>query len=191
MKTTKRPFALTAAGLAAALLLAGCTGDPGTGDTSAAPTSAPSSASSSAGADPSPSTSAPSSSSSPSPSEQGVEGTVVRFTADDVVVDVTIAQDNPTTRSFLEMLPMTLEFSDYGGKEKVAAPTGEWDFTDAEGLDPEVGDLFSYKPWGNLGFFYNVDGNTYSDDLAKIGHTDDIDQIEQLDGQRVTIAVAG
>ncbi|MFF4082713.1 cyclophilin-like fold protein [Streptomyces sp. NPDC001777] len=190
MKTTKRPVARAVAALAAGLLLAGCTGEPGAGDASIAPSSASSSASPSAEAHASPSASALSSS-SPSPSEQGVEGTVVRFTAGDVSVDVTIDQDNPTTRSFLAMLPMTLEFSDYGGKEKVATPTGEWDFTDAEGLDPKVGDLFSYKPWGNLGLFYNVDGNTYSDDLVKIGHTDDIDQIRLLDGQRVTIAVAG
>ncbi|WP_235509726.1 cyclophilin-like fold protein [Arthrobacter sp. Soil761] len=42
-------------------------------------------------------------------------------------------EDNPTTRSFLATLPVTLAFSDYGGKEKVATPTGEGDFTDAEG----------------------------------------------------------
>lgn len=126
-----------------------------------------------------------------SSSDQGVAGTVVHFTADDVVVEVVIEEDNPTTRSFVAMLPMTLAFSDYGGKEKVATPTGEWDFTDAEGLDPEVGDLFSYMPWGNLGFFYNADGNTFSNDVTKIGETEDIDQIELLDGQQVTIAVAG
>jgi hypothetical protein len=62
-----------------------------------------------------------------------------RTTADDAVVEVIIDEDNPTTRSFLARLPMTLPFSDYGGKEKIATPTGEWDFTDAEGLDPKVG----------------------------------------------------
>lgn len=130
-------------------------------------------------------------SASETPSENGVVGTVVHFTTGDTVVDVVIEEDSPTTRSFLAMLPMTLKFSDYGGKEKIATPTGEWDFTDAEGLDPEVGDLFSYKPWGNLGFFYNTDGNSFSNDLTKIGATDDIDQITLLDGQQVTIATAG
>jgi hypothetical protein len=129
-------------------------------------------------------------------------GSVVHFTADDTVVEVGIVEvggvdvlgvdeDNPTTRSFLAMPRMTLKFSDYGGKEKVATPTGKWDFTDAEGLNPKVGDLFSYKPWGNLGFFYSTEGNTFSTDLAKIGETEEIDQIELLDGQQVTIAVAG
>jgi hypothetical protein len=54
-----------------------------------------------------------------------------------------------------------------------------------------VGDLFSYKPWGNLGFFYSTEGSTFSTDLAKIGETEEIDQIVLLDGQLVTIAVAG
>ncbi len=122
--------------------------------------------------------------------QQGVAGAVVSFTAGDVVVEAVIVEDNPTTRSFLAMLPMTVTFSDFGGKEKVASPTGEFDYTDAEGLNPEVGDLFSYRPWGNLGFFYNTEGNTFSDSLTKIGETDDIDQIELLDGEDVTIAVA-
>jgi hypothetical protein len=63
-------------------------------------------------------------------------GSVVHFTADDTVVEVVIVEvggvdvlgvdeDNPTTRSFLAMLPMTLKFSDYGGREKVATPTGK------------------------------------------------------------------
>jgi hypothetical protein len=54
-----------------------------------------------------------------------------------------------------------------------------------------VGDLFSYMPWGNLGFFYNADGNTFSNDLTRIGETSDIDQIQLLDGEEVTIAVVG
>lgn len=190
MKTTKRPLAL-AAGLAAALLLAGCTGGPDAGS-SPSPSQTSSAAPSSAQPIAAPSSGASDSSSAGSPSsEQGVAGTTVNFTAGDAVVRVVIDQDNPPTRSFLAMLPMTLEFSDYGGKEKVATPTGKWDFIDSEGLDPKVGDLFSYKPWGNLGFFYDVDGNSFDDSLAKIGHTDDIDQIQRLDGQRVTIAVAG
>jgi hypothetical protein len=117
-------------------------------------------------------------------------GTVVSFTADGVRVDAVINEDSPTTRSFLAMLPMTLKFSDFGGKEKVASPTGKWDFTGAKGLNPEVGDLFSYMPWGNICFFYNANGNTFSNDLTKIGETKDIDQIERLDRKQVTIAVA-
>ncbi len=113
---------------------------------------------------------------------------IVSFTAGNVVVEAVIVEDNPTTRSFLSMLPMTLTFSDFGGKEKVASPPGDLDYTGAEGLRPEVGDLFSYMPWGNIGFFYNAEGHTFSSSLTKIGETADIDQIGLLDGKAVTIA---
>jgi hypothetical protein len=184
------PRTAAGAAIALALPLGGCSTAPS--DESPTPTQARSTSpnqSAETTAAPSPATSSSGASESPS-ADQGVVGTVVRFTADDAVVEVVIDEDNPTTRSFLAMLPMTLEFSDYGGKEKVATPTGEWDFTDAEGLDPQPGDLFSYMPWGNLGFFYNTDGNTFDNSLTRIGSTDDLDQIELLDDQQVAIAVA-
>ncbi|BCW58626.1 cyclophilin-like fold protein [Arthrobacter sp. StoSoilB20] len=56
---------------------------------------------------------------------------------------------------------------------------------------PESPGTFSYRPWGNLGFFYNAEGSTFSNDLTKIGETEDIVQIKLRDGQQVTIAVAG
>ncbi|MEZ5087905.1 MAG: cyclophilin-like fold protein [Tessaracoccus sp.] len=167
-----------------------CSGDPAENRSSSAPFSDQAIVTVS----PSPSiTSAAPSSPTPSPaeeSEQSIAGTVVHFSAGDVVVEVLIEEDNPTTRSFLAMLPMTLTFSDYGGKEKVASPAGEFDYTDAEGLNPVAGDLFSYTPWGNIGFFYTSEGNSFSNSLTKIGSTDDIDQILLLDGQEVTINLA-
>ncbi len=54
--------------------------------------------------------------------DEDTMSTIVDFTAGDVIVEVTIAEDTPTTRSFLAMLPMTVGFSDHGGKEKVATP---------------------------------------------------------------------
>lgn len=63
--------------------------------------------------------------------------------------------------------------------------------TDAEGSAPEVEDPFYCKPWGNFGFFDNIDGNTVSHDLTSIGETEDIGQMELLDGQQLTIAAAG
>lgn len=180
------PTTATGAAIALALALAGC----GTAPSDESPPS-PRTQAESPGQSADQTTAPSSRPAEATSSERGAVGTVVHFTAGDVVVEVVIDEDNPTTRSFLAMLPMPLEFSDYGGKEKVATPTGKWDFTDAEGLDPEASDLFSYKPWGNLGFFYNTEGNTFSNDLTKIGETKDIDRIERLDGQRVTIAVAG
>lgn len=121
---------------------------------------------------------------------QAVIGTVVRFTAGEALVEAVI-EDTPTTRSFLEMLPMTLEFSDYGGREKISYPPDSFDYDGADGMTPQTGDLFSYMPWGNLGFFYDGDGMSHSDSLVRLGTTDDIDQILLLDGQEVTIEIAG
>lgn len=69
-----------------------------------------------------------------------------------------------------------------------STPTG--DCGDTEGLNPEGGDSFSSMPWGNIGFFSNVKGNTFSSSLTKIGETDAVAQIELLDGEEVTIAIA-
>jgi len=158
------PGTAAAAAITLALLLAGCSTAPSDESPTPAQTEA---ASPSQSVEP---TAAPSSGTPESPSaDQGVVGTVGHFTSGDAVVEVVIDEDNPITRSFFAMLPMTLVFSDYGGKEKVATPAGEWNFTDAQGLNPEVGDLFS----------------------SRIGETEDIDRIELLDGQQVTIDIAG
>jgi hypothetical protein len=123
-------------------------------------------------------------------SERSVEGTVVHFTAGSTVVKAVLDKDTPTARSFVGMLPMTLRFSDFGGNEKVASPPRPFDFTGAEGMKPEAGDLFSYRPWSNLGFFYKADGSSHSDSLVRIGRSDDIEQILKLDGRDVTISIA-
>ncbi len=129
--------------------------------------------------------------STPSSTADEVAGTTVHFTAGSTVVTVTIAEDNATTRDFVSMLPMTLEFKDYHGQEKISYPPRPFDYTGTPGITPQVGDLFSYKPWANLGFFYNVDGLGHSNDLVRIGTTTDLDKIKDLDGQQVTIQVAG
>ena len=141
---------------------------------------------------PSPERVAPSGTESPARTEspeRNTEATVVTFTAGSVVVEAVI-EDTPTGRSFVAMLPMTLTFSDFGGAEKVASPQAAFDYSGASGMTPAAGDLFSYRPWGNLGFFYDAGSATYSESLVRIGTTDDLDEIERLDGQRVTIAVA-
>lgn len=123
--------------------------------------------------------------------EDTIVGTTVHFTAGDTVIEVMIHEDTPTTRDFLSMLPMTLPFEDYAGMEKITYPERAFDYTGSEeGITPEVGDVFSYKPWGNLGFFYGVDGLGHSTQLVRIGATEDLDAVMELDGQDVTIAVA-
>lgn len=119
-----------------------------------------------------------------------VAGTIVRFTAGSTVVEATIDEDTAATRDFLSMLPMTLEFEDYAGMEKISYLPRGFDTTGNEGMTPEVGDLFSYIPWSNLGFFYDTGSLGHSDQLVRLGATDDLDAVMQLEGQQVTIAVA-
>lgn len=126
-------------------------------------------------------------STAPSSGEDQVVGTIMRFTAGSSVVEATITEDSATTRDFLSRLPMTQDFEDYHGQEKITYPEEPFDYTGSEGMAPRVGDLFSYKPWGNLGFFYDTDGLGHSDDLVRLGTTDDIDGVMELDGKRVTI----
>ena len=121
--------------------------------------------------------------------DQGVVGTIVHFTAGDAVVEVTIHEDTATTRDFLSMLPMTLTFEDYSGMEKIAYPERGFDTTGNEGMKPEVGDLFSYVPWSNLGFFYATGSLGHSTSLVRIGTTDDLDDVMKLDGQSVAITI--
>lgn len=122
--------------------------------------------------------------------EQTVVGTTVHFTAGQTVVEVAITEDNATTRDFLSMLPMTLVFEDFNGMEKIAYPPRGLDVTGSEGMKPEVGDLFSYVPWENLGFFYDTGSLGFSQQLVRIGRTDDIEGVKALGGQEVTIDVA-
>ena len=63
--------------------------------------------------------------------------------------------DNPTARSLWEQLPLTLEFSDFNGTEKIAYPPEELSREGApDTYDPAPGDVTVYGPWGNLAIFY-------------------------------------
>ena len=178
MRTTLT--AATTAGLILTFALAACSAPSGGGSDAGTPRATPETSS------PAPSTPG----ASHDETDEDVVGTVVRFAAGPTVVDVTIEEDTPTTRDFLSMLPLTLAFEDFGGREKVADPPRPFNYDGATGMTPENGDLFSYMPWGNLGFFYNAEGLGHSGDLVRIGRTDAIGELIRFDGQQVTIAIA-
>lgn len=62
-------------------------------------------------------------------SDRSVEGTVAHFTAGSTVVRAVIDKDSPTAHSVVDMLPMNLLFSDFGGEKKVSSPPRPFDFT--------------------------------------------------------------
>ncbi|MDI9917368.1 cyclophilin-like fold protein [Rhodococcus sp. IEGM 1379] len=119
-----------------------------------------------------------------------VEGTVVRFTSGDTAVDVTIESDNPTTRDFLAMLPLTLSVEEFAGREKVSRLPRELETDRSPGSDPENGDLIYYAPWGSLGFYYDADGIGYADQTIHLGTYDAAAaQLSRLEGGNVTAEV--
>jgi hypothetical protein len=124
--------------------------------------------------------------------EQGdtVEVMIVRFASPTEHVDVTITADNPTTRDFLSLLPLTLTLEEFNGREKIGYLPRELDTDGSPGHDPEDGDLIYFAPWGNLGFYYNTEGIGHDDRVIHLGTYDaTVDQLVALEGVDVTVEV--
>jgi hypothetical protein len=81
--------------------------------------------------------------------------TRVRFTVGDAEIIVRTA-DNPTSRDFVSLLPLTLDFRDFNAMEKIGDLPRRLTTQGSTGSAPADGDLIYFVPWGNLGFFYNA-----------------------------------
>ena len=78
----------------------------------------------------------------------------IRLTFDGKAVAATLL-DNATGRDLLSLLPMTLTLEDYNATEKIGDPPPKLSTGGAPaGVDPSVGDIAYYAPWGNLAIFY-------------------------------------
>lgn len=76
--------------------------------------------------------------------------------------------DTPAARHFAELLPLALTLTDYAATEKVAdLPATLPTQGSPKGMDPDVGDLTYYAPWGNLAIFYRDFG--YANGLISLG----------------------
>ncbi|WP_206427800.1 cyclophilin-like fold protein [Bacillus sp. FJAT-42376] len=63
--------------------------------------------------------------------------------------------DHPTSRDFIERLPLSLPFKDYANNEKISVLEEPLTVKDAPaGSKPSAGDLAYFSPWGNLALFY-------------------------------------
>lgn len=90
--------------------------------------------------------------------------------------------DNATARDFHSLLPMTLKLEDYAATEKIAYPPRKLSTQGAPaGIDPEVGDIAYYAPWGNLAIFYKDFG--YSRGLVRLGRIDSGVELLKLPGR--------
>lgn len=96
--------------------------------------------------------------------------TRVRFIVGDTELVVRTA-DNPTSRDFVSMLPLTLIFRDFNAMEKVGDLPRRLATEGSTGNAPANGDLIYFVPWGNLGFFYNAErrDTSFDDRVIPIG----------------------
>ncbi|QIP83192.1 hypothetical protein GLX30_02860 [Streptomyces sp. Tu 2975] len=95
----------------------------------------------------------------------------IRVTLDGRPVEATL-NDSPAARDLAELLPLTLDLTDFHGIERVADLPRKLDTSGApEPAAAKVGDIAYYAPWGNLALFYQ-DGPAASADLLILGHLD-------------------
>lgn len=106
----------------------------------------------------------------------------IRITAGETVLTATML-DDATARDFLALMPVTLTLRDYAGTEKVGDLPRKLSTEGAPpGIDPAVGDLAFYAPWGNLAIFYRDFG--YSGGLILLGRVDGgAEHLSRLEGK--------
>jgi hypothetical protein len=114
----------------------------------------------------------------------------LRLTVNETVLKATLL-DSETARDFVSLLPLTLTLADYAQTEKVSDLPRRLSTAGApEGVDPDVGDITYYAPWGNLAIFYRDFG--YSSGLVKLGTIESgVDELARMtDDFAVTIELA-
>ncbi len=91
----------------------------------------------------------------------------IRINVEGRSVEGTLADDAPA-RDFASLLPLELTFTDYGATEKISDLPRKLSTQGAPaGVDPGLGDIAYYAPWGNLAIFIMDFG--YSRGLVKLG----------------------
>ena len=82
----------------------------------------------------------------------------IRINLGDTIVMATL-EDNEVSRDFFSLLPLSLTLRDYVATEKISELPRRLDTKGAPpGVDPSVGDIAYYAPWGNLAVFYKDAG---------------------------------
>lgn len=96
-------------------------------------------------------------------------------------------EDNATAQAFAALLPLTLTLTDYHKTEKISdLPQTLTTAGAPKGMDPVVGDITYYAPWGNLAIFYR--DFSYSGGLVKLGRVESgIELLRQSGPLKATI----
>lgn len=112
----------------------------------------------------------------------------IQIVAGDTTLSATL-NDRPAARDFADMLPLTLELSDFHSTEKVADLPGSLSIAGSPaGSEARAGDIAYYSPWGNLAIFYR--DFEYSAGLVSLGHIEGpLDALTASpDGPTITIS---
>jgi len=103
-------------------------------------------------------------------SDQRASSMKITLKAGEKVATATL-DDNPTSRDCASLLPLTLALEDYMATEKISYLPRKLTKEGAPaGVDPSIGDITYYSPWGNLAIFHKDFG--YSSGLIKLGKID-------------------
>ncbi|RAH96774.1 hypothetical protein DLJ53_31420 [Acuticoccus sediminis] len=104
----------------------------------------------------------------------------IRIIIDGEVSTATL-EDNAAARDFAALLPLDLTLKDYHGIEKVSPLPAKLSTRGTpDGIDPDVGDITLYAPWGNLAIFYRDFG--YSRGLVRLGRiTSGLERLQRQD----------
>ncbi len=104
----------------------------------------------------------------------------IRMTLNATVITATLI-DSRTAQDFIALLPLTLTLEDYGRTEKISYLPKRLSTADAPaGIDPSVGDITYYAPWGNMAIFIRDFG--YSNGLVLLGKIDGDTQALNVSG---------
>ena len=104
------------------------------------------------------------------PATAGSSDVLVNIIVGDTILSATV-WDNSATRSLLDQLPLTLQFSDYRGREMIAAPSEPLSMDGMPEADaPLAGELSYYAPSGSISLAYEDLGRW--DGAARLGRVD-------------------
>lgn len=95
----------------------------------------------------------------------------IKITLNDSQVITATLEDSETAKDFAALLPLDLKLDDYNKTEKISDLPKKLTRKDAPAsIDPDIGDITYYAPWGNLAIFYRDFGN--SPGLIRLGKID-------------------
>jgi hypothetical protein len=106
----------------------------------------------------------------PTPTEDAAGETPLRIVIGEVTLQATL-WDNPAAQSLLAQLPLTLEFSDYGGQEVLAEPPQPITMKGMpDGESAPTGTIGYYAPGGVIVLYYTDVG--HYNGIVRLGHID-------------------